>query len=283
VTTYRTSFYTEPVTTYRTSYFYEPVTTYRYSCHFDPCTCSYQQVATPCTSFRLRSQCCPVTSYLQRCCLQPVTSYRQVTYFEPQTTCCTTTTGAPVAAIPAAPAQPVVPSQPIVPSQPGVAPPSVGEQRSIQPLTPTPGAPNVSEGHEPPLSDGTRYQRNPNLNKVIDNSYRQPQLGAPIPVSPPQKPNVRLDRVASLPSTTLQGQVVSSDQIAQANARVLFISADPQRVQRGATADTTGRFKVSLTSGGWLVYVYGADGKPVFNRRVEVTGKESQLVKLVNR
>ena len=101
VTCYRTSTYYQPVTTYRTSYYYEPVCTYRYSCYYDPCTCSYQQVATPVTSYRLRSQCCPVTSYLQRTCLQPVTSYRQVTYYEPVTTCCTTTPGAPVCAPPA--------------------------------------------------------------------------------------------------------------------------------------------------------------------------------------
>ena len=52
VTTYQQRSYYEPVTTYKTSYYYEPVTSYRYSCYYDPCTCQYQQVATPCTSYR---------------------------------------------------------------------------------------------------------------------------------------------------------------------------------------------------------------------------------------
>src|SRR5262245_32988638 len=56
VTTYQTRTYYEPVTTYQTSYYYEPVCSYRYSCYFDPCTCSYQQVAVPTTSYRLRAQ-----------------------------------------------------------------------------------------------------------------------------------------------------------------------------------------------------------------------------------
>src|SRR5207249_5277461 len=67
VTTYQTRTYYEPITTYRTSYYYEPVTSYRYSCYYDPCTCSYQQVATPCTSYQLKSQCCPVQSWVARC------------------------------------------------------------------------------------------------------------------------------------------------------------------------------------------------------------------------
>ena len=58
-------------------------------CYFDPCTCSYQQVATPVTSYRVRSRCNAVTSYLQRCQMVPVQSYRLSYYMEPVTTCCT--------------------------------------------------------------------------------------------------------------------------------------------------------------------------------------------------
>ncbi len=122
VTSYRQSCYMEPVTTYRTSYYYEPCTSYRYSCYYDPCTCRYQQVAQPVTTYRLRSRCCPVTSYLQRCCLQPVTTYQQMTYYEPQTTCCTTTIGAPVAAPPASAAPPVPPAVQGAPYGPSTQP-----------------------------------------------------------------------------------------------------------------------------------------------------------------
>jgi len=61
VTCYQQKTTCEPVTTYRTSYYYEPVCSYRYSCYYDPCTCSYQQVATPTTSYQLRQRCDPVT------------------------------------------------------------------------------------------------------------------------------------------------------------------------------------------------------------------------------
>jgi len=74
VTTYQTRSYYEPVTTYRTSYYYQPVTSYRYSMYFDPTCCSYQQVATPVTSYQIRAQCCPVQTWVQRCCTVPVTS-----------------------------------------------------------------------------------------------------------------------------------------------------------------------------------------------------------------
>src|SRR5262249_48673175 len=100
-TTYQTKTYYEAVTSYRTSYYWEPVTTYRYTSYYDPCTCTCQQQACPVTCYRLRSQCCPVTNYVARCCTVPVTTQRLVTYYEPQTTCCTTTIGAPVAAPPA--------------------------------------------------------------------------------------------------------------------------------------------------------------------------------------
>ena len=52
VTTYQTQTVMESVTTYRTSYYYEPVCGYRYRAYYDPCTCSYQQVATPVTTYQ---------------------------------------------------------------------------------------------------------------------------------------------------------------------------------------------------------------------------------------
>jgi hypothetical protein len=95
VTTYQTRTYYEAVTTNRLSFFWEPVTSVRYSYYRDPCTGCCQQVATPCTSYRLRSQCCPVTSYLQRCALVPVTTQQQVFYYEPVTSCCDPCAGTP--------------------------------------------------------------------------------------------------------------------------------------------------------------------------------------------
>src|SRR5262245_22329005 len=73
----------EPVTRNVTTYFYEPVTEYRYSTFYDPCTGCPQKVCTPCTSYRLRSQCNSVTSYVERCAMVPVTTLRQVTVQQP--------------------------------------------------------------------------------------------------------------------------------------------------------------------------------------------------------
>jgi hypothetical protein len=289
VTTYKTTTFYEPVTTYRTSYFYEPVTTYRYSCFYDPCTCRYQQVATPCTSYRLRSQCCPVTSYLQRCALQPVTTYQQVNYLEPQTTCCTTTTGAPIVA---QQQPPVVQSgQNLAPVRPA---PSVTDQQSQQPPLVPQKAPGVSDGTDsaPSVNDGNmKFDRRSNpfpaTPRATDSDYRQPELKAPIPgngATPTRQPNVRPDKVAAFTPGQLGGQVVNGNDRPLARVRVMFISADAQRTQRFATTDDQGQFRATLTSGGWLVYVYGADGQPVFQQKVDVNGQEvGSLVKLVNR
>jgi hypothetical protein len=285
VTTYRQSFYYEPVTTYRTSYFYEPVCSYRCCCYFDPCTCSYKQVCQPVTSYRLRSQCCPVTSYLQRCCLQPVTTQQLVSYYEPVTTCCTTTVGAPVCQPPAGAA--VAPAAP--PAFNG-SPPAVGEGRQV-PLPQQP--PSVGEGREyspPTTSEGTRYDRNPNpyMPKASDSSYyRQPQSQSPAPSRPAAPaqapPRVRLERIAALPEYNLEGQVVSTERVPRANARVLFVSADQAGGRQAVTADVRGRFQATLASGGWLVYVQDSQGKQVFQRRVDVSGEQPFLMTLVSR
>jgi hypothetical protein len=281
VTTYRQSFYYEPVTTYRTSYYYEPVCSYRYSCYYDPCTCRYQQVAQPVTSYRLRSQCCPVTSYLQRCALQPVTSYQLSHYYEPVTTCCTTTVGAPIFGQPPAGAA-------TVPAVPGGQPPVVGEGRQF----PTPQQPSVGEGREfsPGTSEGTRFERSPApyMPKASDSGYyRQPQLQSPVPARPTAPvqapPRVRLERIAALPDQSLDGWVVSADRVPQANARVLFVSAEQPGGRQAVTADTRGRFQVTLASGSWLVYVQDSTGKQVFQRRLEVRGDQPHTMTLVSR
>jgi hypothetical protein len=281
VTTYQQQTFYEPVTTYRTSFFWEQVCSYRYSCYFDPCTCSYQQVATPVTSFRLRSQCCPVTSYLQRCMLKPVCSYQLAYYFEPQTTCCTTTIGAPVACPPGGAA--VVPGTAAVPAAAVPGTPTVTEP----PPTPPAAVPNVQEGTPSstesqkivpvPAAPGLTMPRAPETSS----SYRQP---APRTAPAQAPPAVRLDRIVSLPAEPkVEGQVVRQDSRPHAGARLLFVSADRQGVREAATADAGGRFQVTLAAGGWLVYLHGADGKPVFQQRVQVRDAEARPLMLVSR
>jgi hypothetical protein len=256
VTTYKTVTFCEAVTTYRTSYYYEPVTSYRYSCYFDPCTCSYQQVATPCTSYRLRSRCDPVTSYLQRCALQPVQSYQQVNYYEPITTCCTTTVGAPVLGVAPGAAAPA-------PMQ-GAQPPTVGDGSA--PAVPAP--PTVTESQTPNTS---RVQPMP---RVDGNATRPRTEAAP--------PAVRIDRIVALPLQNLSGQVVNGGKAAP-GAKVLLVSADKKRTQQTLVADAKGRFEANVAAGSWLVYVHGADGKPVFQDKVEVKSDAVQQVVLTSR
>jgi len=279
VTTYKQETYLEPVTSYRTSYYWEPCTRYRYSCYYDPCTCSYQQVATPITSYRLRSQCSPVTSYLQRCALRPVTSWTQVSYYEPVTTCCNTTTGAPVAAPP--PGAAVVPGvqEGVQPSQPQqqTVPPGVSEERQQSPtgsdsykkLENAPGATPFM----PPVRDGS--------------SSRQPQLRAPVqaPIAAPTQapPKVRLDRIASIAEPSVDGQVVSLERAIQPGGKLLFVSTDVQGQQQTVQADAKGQVRAKLPVGGWLVYLVEKDGKPDFQQRLEVRENETKLLTFVKR
>ncbi len=279
VTCYQTKTYYEPVTTYRTSYYYEPVTSYRYSCYCDPCTGCCQQMACPTTCYRLRSQCCAVQSWVQRCCQVPVTSYRQSFYWEPVTTCCTPSCTPCSASVPAA-----APSQvpPAVTEQSGAAPtqapPTVTEQR----MTPVP---KVTEQYQ--------YQQQPPAGTPGTipggtSSYRQlpplvPARPRTLPPAPP--PTVRLDRIVSVPGGNgqVQGQVVRNDQTPRANAQLMFVSISRQTPQQSVTADGKGAFRVSLTSGEWLVYVHGTDGKPVFHSKIDVKGDENRQLTLVSR
>lgn len=289
VTCYQTKTYYEPVTTYRTSYYYEPVTSYRYSCYYDPCTCSYQQVACPTTCYRLRSQCCPVQSWVQRCCQVPVTSYRVASYWEPQTTCCQPQTPccptslSTAAACPpngtAAPAAPPAPA-----ASPTAPPPGVTEQRTPAGVGAGAGVQELPQrgGSGSPLFD--RYyppQTNPpaHMPGVEGSSLRQPLTLPPIPRT---TPTVRLDRVVSAPRADLNGQVLIGN-APRPNARVLFVSAarggSPQQVM----ADGWGRFRVTLASGGWLVYVNDAQEKPVFHSKIDLRESENRQVTLVAR
>jgi hypothetical protein len=316
VTTYQQSCYMQPVTTYRTSYYYEPCTSYRYSCYYDPCSCSYQQVACPVTTYRLRSQCNAVTSYLQRCCLQPVTTYQQMTYYEPQTTCCTTTIGAPVAAPPCAssvapatpapavqgaPAMPsAVQGTPMVPA-PGVsggaaagAPPAVSGQPNYsspgvsgQPNYPAPG---VQGGPEPPAQAGQtsiNYGTPPRMPNSDGSSYRQPRLQSPVPArpaAPAPNPRVRLDRITSTPRHNTEGQVLRGDRLPQAGIKVIFVCADQQGGRQSLTTDDSGRFRTTLTPGNWLVYTQDNAGRLMYQQKMHVdSGKTVGNITLVNR
>ena len=283
VVTYQAQTYTEPVTTYRTSYYYEPVTAYRYTGCFDPCTCTYRQVATAYTTYRLRAQCCPVTTYVQRCAYVPVTTYRRCCYWEPQT-CCSLVdpcTGAPVGT----PA-PAVPAVPAVPAQPGVS-------ESLRP-----GGPGVTEQFNGGSTGSPGYNRfyppmNPAPPEGSGSSRQRSQFNPPLPPAPqpPAKPIVpKYDRIAydadpDPGQANLVGVVLEEgDNTPKAGAQLVFVNDGPGGRQETATADSSGRFRVHLTSGTWTVYVRDAQGQQRYHSKVHVrTGEVQQMTLVKNR
>jgi hypothetical protein len=255
VTTYQTQTHYEPVTTYKTSYYYEPVTSYRYSAYYDPCSCSYQQVATPCTSYQLKAQSCPVQSWVARCTQVPVTSYQKSCYWQPQTTCCTTTQGAPIPIQGTGP--PPVINQQTAPA-PSITPPQIEDRKTLG-------------------TGNSMYDRLYPPNQPTAPMMPPASLNGPVPTPP----GVKLEGITMGPDAQVEGQVVHNDRTPRSNAKVLFVNA--QGGQRYlATANTVGRFRAPLPSGNWNVYVYGADDLPAYNTQIAVTGVQQPFA-LVNR
>ena len=253
VTTYKTETYYEPVTTYRTSHYWEPVTRYRYTSYYDPCTGCCQQVATPCTSYYLRSKCNACQSYVQRCRMVPCTEMRKSFYLEPVVTY-TDPCGNPCNSCPNGGAAGVAESAAHIP--PGAA---IGESGTRGP------AAGINESSEPP--------------RIRPQAIPESNPRKPVPAKP-----LRADRVASrnLDGGRLAGQVVRDDRITpRANAALKFVGDGDVEVT--ARADAAGRFAVELPPGEWTLYVPGADGKAKFHSNLIVRRDDDRRVTVVSR
>ena len=290
VTCYRMQTTLVPVTTYRTSYYYEPVTSYRYTSYYDPCTGCCQQVATPCTSYRLRSQCNAVQSYVQRCNMVPVTTYRQSCYLEPVITysapACPTPCPTPCSngvAPPVVSAGPPTGGQPIIQNPPQTGQPPVISENPGANLPPQ-NIPPASDGVRPMISENPGGTPPPGYGPKLDGSSFRPNVPRQTP-QPPLAAPYRPERTASLQGRSkVQGQVVYHDRITpRGNARIVFVSAQKQGPQQAVTADPTGRFDVTLPAGDWLMYVPGSDGKPEFHSQLQLRSNDSRLVTVVSR
>src|SRR5262249_14888292 len=110
-----------------------------------------------------------------------------------------------------------------------------------------------------------------------------PQTPPPPAAPAAAPPKVRLDRIVLNPGPSVEGQVVRHDRNPHAGAQLLFVSAERQGAQQTVTTDEAGRVHVNLTSGGWLVYVRGTDGTPVFRSRINVGAEETKTMTLVSR
>ena len=76
---------------------------------------------------------------------------------------------------------------------------------------------------------------------------------------------------------------MDAGQAPRAGAKVLFVSVEGKSIQHTTTADDKGAFRARLNAGGWLVYTYDAQGRPVFSRRVELVVDRAISLTLVNR
>jgi hypothetical protein len=118
-------------------------------------------------------------------------------------------------------------------------------------------------------------------------SYRQLPPGLPgnnnRPANvAPKNPKVTLDRIAALPTPNLEGQVVSKQQEGLPAAKLMFRSLDNESANTFATADSAGRFQVTLASGKWLVYTHDTQSRPVLQAKVEVNNQDVKSIRLIS-
>jgi hypothetical protein len=100
----------------------------------------------------------------------------------------------------------------------------------------------------------------------------------------PKYDRITFDTPSTSPSFNVSGQVVTqSTNYPKAGARLLFVSEAATGRQETATTDDAGRFRLTLATGGWLVYVRDEQGRAIFQSRVNVKENESQQVRLVSR
>jgi hypothetical protein len=90
-----------------------------------------------------------------------------------------------------------------------------------------------------------------------------------------------LDRIVALPLPSLQGQVVRHDQNPDGGAQLVFISDSVKGQRQAVTADEFGKFRVTLASGGWLVYLSNGSNAPLFHSKIDLKDNETRQVTLV--
>jgi hypothetical protein len=94
---------------------------------------------------------------------------------------------------------------------------------------------------------------------------------------------VKLDRIVVGPDARVEGRVVRSDDTPRPNAQLIFVSADRLAPRQAITANSAGRFRVTLAPGGWMVFIQGPDGTPTFHSRIEIGDHPEPRITLVSR
>jgi len=243
----RKSYY-EPVTKKVTSYFYEPVTEYKYTTYYDPCTGCPQRVCTPCTSYKLRSQCNSVTSYVERCAMVPVTTLKPVTYQQPVVSYY----------------YPPTPACPPASNYPSFNPPG--------------GGPQVNELRE--NVPGVMPNRD-----MIPPADLPTTPGGVSNTRPGSNVKLRPEKTVSRSSVvSVRGEVTQKDQVTpRGNAKLVFMNADKPEEKQYVTANEYGEFDVRLAAGTWYLYVGNEDGRAAYHKQISLGDRETYDYKVVSR
>jgi hypothetical protein len=182
----------------------------------------------------------------------------------------------------------------------GTEPPVVEEQRQPNPMPRVEEQRNGNPTYIPPVPNESRDQRQPPQIREQRNGdttapdyeryygrsgYRPPTYRqAPAPVAPVRPPvAVKPERIASYRGTQVEGQVVRNDNAPRPNVQLRFVNQNRNGPQYPVTANSAGRFRITLTSGSWLVYMRGADGRETLHSRIDVRGETARRVTLVTR
>jgi hypothetical protein len=126
----------------------------------------------------------------------------------------------------------------------------------------------------------------PDAAREYDRYYGPSPSGyRPLPAAPraPQLPPVRLEKIVAAPVTRLEGRVVRNDDAPRPNVRLRFVSASRGGPEYPVTANSAGRFRVTLASGSWFVYINRPDGRQVYHCKIDVNGAGTRRVTLVSR
>ena len=247
-TSYVQRCYYQPVTSYKTVM--EPVTSYRTSYYYEP-VCSYRSSCyyDPCSGSSVQVTT-PVTSYRLRSQCNAVTSYVQKCV-------------------------------PVTTYRPSYYLEAVNSCASAAPVVPG-AAPNVREGapidnHIGPTNVPMTDESNSGFGTPGTGTQRQRYM-------PPA--SLKLDHVVSRPSggAAVNGQVVANNFVTPLRgAQLVFVSKQTQTEREVVTADRTGRFSVTLASGGWNIYMTRADGALDYHSSIDIAENRSRQVMVVSR
>ena len=93
---------------------------------------------------------------------------------------------------------------------------------------------------------------------------------------------IGVSAVVAMVSIGQGAQAAVQAQIDSIGTNLLFVSAGGHLPRQTVATDPAGRFRVTVASGGWLVYVQGEDGKPIFQHKIEVLDNQTRQLNLVN-